>query len=95
MDSLGGCTSGWGNCRRRKRSCAERCRKLSRDATVHEHLGDVYFDEGRIRDAMLQWQNSVKEFQLGAPTDLDQDELAKVQKKLEGARVRLARENHP
>jgi tetratricopeptide (TPR) repeat protein len=95
LDSLG-----WVYFRMRKLPQAEEqlrraLQKLSRDATVHDHLGDVYFDEGRIRDAMLQWQNSVKEFQAGAPTDLDQEELAKVQKKLEGARVRLARENHP
>jgi tetratricopeptide (TPR) repeat protein len=95
MDSLG-----WVYFRMKKLPQAEEqlrraLQKLSRDATVHDHLGDVYFDEGRIRDAMLQWQNSVKEYQLGAPTDLDQDELAKVQKKLEGARVRLARESHP
>jgi predicted Zn-dependent protease len=67
--------------------------KLSRDATVHDHLGDIYFEEGRVRDALLQWQNSVKEYQAGAPSDLDQDEFAKVQRKIEGARVRLAREN--
>jgi tetratricopeptide (TPR) repeat protein len=67
--------------------------KLSRDATVHDHLGDIYFAEGRVRDALLQWQNSVKEYQAGAPSDLDQDEFAKVQRKIEDARVRLAREN--
>jgi tetratricopeptide (TPR) repeat protein len=67
--------------------------KLSRDATVHDHLGDIYFEEGRVRDALLQWQNSVKEYQAGAPADLDQEEFAKVQRKIEGARVRLAREN--
>jgi tetratricopeptide (TPR) repeat protein len=95
MDSLG-----WVYFRMKKLPQAEEqlrraLQKLSRDATVHDHLGDVYLDEGRIRDAMLQWQNSVKEYQAGAPTDLDQEELARVQKKLEGARVRLARENHP
>jgi len=68
--------------------------KLSRDPTVHDHLGDVYYHEGRIRDAMLQWQNSLKEWQTSAPSDVDKEELAKVQKKVEGARVRLAREGH-
>jgi tetratricopeptide (TPR) repeat protein len=95
MDSLG-----WVYFRLKKLPQAEEqlrraLQLLSRDATVHDHLGDVYFDEGRTRDAMLQWQSSVKEYQAGAPTDLDQDELAKVQKKLESARVRLARESHP
>ena len=92
MDSLG-----WVYFRMKKFPQAEEqlrraLQKLSRDATVHDHLGDVYLGEGRIREAVVQWESSVKEYQAGAPSDLDQDELAKVQKKLEGAKVRLARE---
>jgi tetratricopeptide (TPR) repeat protein len=66
---------------------------MSRDPTVHDHLGDVYFHEGKIREAIGQWQSSLKEWQLGAPSDLDHSEVAKVQKKLDDAKVRLAREN--
>ncbi len=32
------------------------------DPTVHDHLGDVYFKEGKIREAIAQWQASLKEF---------------------------------
>jgi tetratricopeptide (TPR) repeat protein len=66
---------------------------MSRDATVHDHLGDVYFREGKIREAILQWQNSLKEWNSNAPTEVDHAEVAKVQKKLDDAKVRLAREN--
>ncbi len=66
---------------------------MSRDATVHDHLGDVYFREGKIREAIAQWQNSLKEWQASAPTEVDHAEVAKVQKKLDDAKVRLAREN--
>jgi tetratricopeptide (TPR) repeat protein len=66
---------------------------MSRDATVHDHLGDVYFREGKIREAISQWQNSLKEWQTSAPSDVDHTEVAKVQKKLDDAKVRLAREN--
>ncbi len=62
------------------------------DPTVHDHLGDVYFKLGKTREAITQWQASLKEFQVGAPTDIDPDEMAKVSKKLEGARTRLAQE---
>ena len=62
------------------------------DPTVHDHLGDVYFKLGKTREAITQWQASLKEFQVGAPTDIDPDEMAKVSKKLEGARIRLAQE---
>jgi tetratricopeptide (TPR) repeat protein len=65
---------------------------MSRDATVHDHLGDVYFREGKIKEAIAQWQSSLKEWQSSAPSDLDHSEVAKVQKKLEDAKVRLARE---
>jgi tetratricopeptide (TPR) repeat protein len=66
---------------------------MSRDPTVHDHLGDVYFHEGKIREAIAQWQSSLKEWQLSAPSDQDHSEVAKVQKKLDDAKVRLAREN--
>jgi tetratricopeptide (TPR) repeat protein len=65
---------------------------MSKDPTVHDHLGDVYFHEGKIREAILQWQNSLKEWQDGAPSELDHAEVAKIQHKLDDAKVRLARE---
>jgi tetratricopeptide (TPR) repeat protein len=66
---------------------------MSSDPTVHDHLGDVYFREGKIREAITQWQNSLKYYEASAPTDVDQSEVAKVQKKLESAKVKLARES--
>jgi len=65
---------------------------MSRDPTVHDHLGDVYFHEGKIREAIAQWQSSLKEYQTSAPSDQDHADVAKIQKKLEDAKVRLARE---
>jgi len=65
---------------------------MSRDPTVHDHLGEVYFREGKVREAIQQWQNSLREWQAGPPSDMDHTEMAKVQKKLEDAKVRLARE---
>lgn len=70
----------------------EALRYMSRDPTVHDHLAEVYFKEGKIRDAIAQWQSSLREYQSGPATDMDHTEVAKVQKKLEDAKVRLARE---
>jgi len=67
--------------------------KFTKDPTVHDHLGDVYFSKGRVKDAIAQWQLSLQEWQNTAASEMDTAEVAKVQKKLEGARVRLAREN--
>lgn len=66
--------------------------KVSRDPTVHDHLGEVYFQQGRLKDAIAQWEMSLKEYQTGAPAENDPVEVAKVHKKLESARVRLAKE---
>ena len=65
---------------------------IGQDATVHDHLGDVYFKLGKTKDAITQWQASLKVFQAGAQSDSDPEEMASVGKKLESARVRLAQE---
>ncbi len=62
------------------------------DPTVHEHLGDLYEKTGRIRLAAAQWKLSLDEFAKSAQADVEQADVAKVQKKLEGARVKLAKE---
>ncbi len=62
------------------------------DPTVHDHLGDIYARLGKTREAIAQWQASLKGFQTGAQTDMDPEEVAKVAKKLDDARVRLANE---
>ena len=65
----------------------------STDPTVHDHLGDVYFKQGKIREAIAQWQSSLKEFEANSSqSDADPGEMAKVSKKLESARVRVAKE---
>ncbi len=65
---------------------------MAKDPTVHDHLGDVYFQEGKIREAVGQWQNSLKAYQSGSPSELDPVEVAKVRKKLDNAKVRLAQQ---
>lgn len=63
------------------------------DPTVHDHLGDLYEKTGRIRLAAAQWELSLAEFAKSAPADLEPTEVAKVQHKLETARVKLAKED--
>lgn len=67
----------------------------SKDPTIHDHLGDVLFKQGKLKEAIAQWQSSLKEWSSSAPADVEPDEVAKVQKKLDGARVRLAQEEGP
>jgi predicted Zn-dependent protease len=63
--------------------------KTGKDPTVHDHLAEVYFKQGKIREAIQQWEASVSEWKTNSPTDQDPVELAKVTKKLEGAKVRV------
>jgi tetratricopeptide (TPR) repeat protein len=69
--------------------------QMAKDPTVHEHLGDVYAQEGKLREAIAQWQNSLMQWQNGSPGDREPDEIARVQKKLDEGKVKLARETKP
>jgi tetratricopeptide (TPR) repeat protein len=62
------------------------------DPTVHMHLGDLYEKTGRIRLAAAQWEISLAEFAKSSPADIEPGDVAKVQKKLESAREKLAKE---
>jgi tetratricopeptide (TPR) repeat protein len=63
-----------------------------RDATVHDHLGDILMKQSKVREAVAQWEISVKEWNASSPAELEPAELAKVKSKLESAKVRLAKE---
>jgi tetratricopeptide (TPR) repeat protein len=68
----------------------------STDPTVHDHLGELYEKTGRLKEAAAQWEQSLKEYAVTAPADTDPGSMGKVQKRLDSARVRLAREAaHP
>jgi Flp pilus assembly protein TadD len=66
--------------------------KMGKDPTIHDHLGDVYLKMGKTREAISQWQASLKEYQSGNQSDADPDDIAKVNRKLDDARVKLAQE---
>ncbi len=63
------------------------------DATVHDHLGDLYEKTGRLKLAVAQWEQSVSEYDKSIPADADPLDITKVHKKLENAWVRLAKED--
>lgn len=91
LDSLG-----WVYYRQGKLSEAERTLiravdQIGTDPTVHDHLGDVYAKQGKTREAITQWQASVRAFEKN-PSDSDPEDIAKVNRKLDDARVRLAKE---
>jgi tetratricopeptide (TPR) repeat protein len=66
--------------------------KTPRDPTVHDHMADVLMKESKVREAVAQWQTSLKEWDTSSPSELRPEEIAQVKSKLEGAKVRLAKE---
>jgi Flp pilus assembly protein TadD len=62
------------------------------DPTVHDHLGDLYEKTGRIRLAAAQWELSLAEYAKSSVADVEPGDVAKVQHKLESARVKLAKQ---
>ena len=67
--------------------------RIGEDPTVHDHLGDVYFKLGKIKEAITQWQASLKDFRSPAGLDSEPEDVTKVTKKLDAARVKLAKES--
>ena len=92
LDSLGFIYLKLGQYEQAEDNLRKAVERTSTDPTVHDHLGDLYEKTGRIRLAAAQWEISVAEFAKSAPADVEPADVAKVQKKLEGARVKLARQ---
>lgn len=69
--------------------------RVSTDPTVHDHLGELYEKTGRLRLAVVQWDQSLAQYARTVPADVDESDVSRVQKKLESAKVKLARESAP
>ncbi len=67
--------------------------KTSKDPTVHDHVADVFFKQGKLKEAISSWERSLTEWAAVAPSDKDEVEISKVRKKLDGAKVRYAKES--
>jgi len=66
---------------------------MSSDPTVQEHLGDLYQKTGRLKLAAVHWDRAVQEWNKTVPAEQDGDAFAKVQQKLDAAKVKLAKED--
>ncbi len=66
---------------------------MGSDPTVQEHLGDLYQKTGRLKLAASHWERAVTEWNKTIAPEVDSDQLAGVQKKLESAKVKLAKED--
>ena len=92
LDSLGWVYYRMGKLPEAEETLRQAVSRTGKDPTVHDHLGDVFAKAGKLKEAIAQWEFAVKEYANGSPSDNDPVEVAKLQKKLEGAKVRLAKE---
>ena len=93
LDSLGWVSFKMGKLDEAETLLRQALSRISTDPTVHEHLGDVCFQKGRLKDAIAQWETSLREFGTGAKAEMDPVEIARIQKKLDRAKIRLAKES--
>jgi tetratricopeptide (TPR) repeat protein len=67
--------------------------RMGSDPTVQDHLGDLFQKTGRLKLAAAHWERAVDEWNKTVPAEIDSDLLTATQKKLDAARVRLAKED--
>jgi len=66
---------------------------MGADPTVQDHLGDLYQKTGRLRLAAAHWERALTEWNKTVTAEIDSDDVSQVQKKLESAKVKLAKED--
>jgi tetratricopeptide (TPR) repeat protein len=65
---------------------------MGTDPTVQHHLGDLYQKTGRLKLAAAHWELAIQEWNKTIAPEVDSDEVATVQKQLESAKIKLAKE---
>jgi tetratricopeptide (TPR) repeat protein len=94
LDSLGWAYFKLGQYEEAEENLRQAVQRDQADPAVHDHLGELYEKTGRIRLAAAQWELSLAEYAKSAPADIEPGEVAKVQRKLESARVKLAKQDN-
>ncbi len=92
LDSLGWTYFKLGQYALAENNLVKASQRSAQDATVHEHLGDLYEKTDRLKQAASQWEESLRLFGRTDPADAEPGEGPRLQKKLDSARVRLAKE---
>ncbi len=91
LDSLGWAYFKLGKYDLAEESLTKAAVHMGADPTVQEHLGDLYQKTGRLKLAAAHWERAVQEWNKTVPAEQDSEAFAKVQQKLDAAKVRLAK----
>lgn len=93
LDSLGWAYYKMGNYELAEENLRRAVERMGDDPTIHEHLGELYLKTGRLKLAATHWERSLDEWNKTIPAEVDSESVARVQKELDMARVRLAKQN--
>ncbi len=93
LDSLGWAYFKMGNYVLAEENLRKAAGRTSDDPTILDHLGDLFQKTDRLRLAAASWERALQEWARVIPAEVDQGDVARVQKKLDAARVKLAKEN--
>jgi tetratricopeptide (TPR) repeat protein len=92
LDSLGWAYFKLGNYDLAEENLRKATEHIPNDPTIQDHLGDLYQKTGRLKLAAAHWERALEEWGRSVPAEVESADVAKVQKKLESAKVRLARQ---
>jgi tetratricopeptide (TPR) repeat protein len=92
IDSLGWVYFKLGNYDQAEDNLRRAAEKSPNDATIQDHLGELYARTNRFKLAAAHWEHALDEWNKSVPGDVDQQDVARVTKKLESTKVRLAQQ---
>jgi Flp pilus assembly protein TadD len=92
LDSLGWAYFRLGNYDLAEENLRKAADKTPNDATIQDHLGELYAKTGRLKLAAAHWERALDEWGKSVPADVDQQDVSRVQKKLESTKVKLAQQ---
>src|SRR5215510_1316080 len=92
LDSLGWAYFRLGNFDLAEENLRKAADKTPNDATIQDHLGELYARTNRLKLAAAHWERALSEWSRSVPADVDQQDVSRVQKKLESTKVKLAQQ---
>jgi tetratricopeptide (TPR) repeat protein len=92
LDSLGWAYYKLGDYAQAEDNLRHALESMSKDPTVQDHIAEVYAKTGRLKLAAAHWERAIEEWSRSVPAEVDQTDVQRVQKKLESAKVKLAKQ---